>query len=177
MQLAAHGLGCSILTVNGMENGNFSLNVDDGWKLKQVDVMTEEGIKEAKAYLIRKDRAGLLMWVDTTSSDKANGGYFTKKDINDYKLKYCSGRKFYDALIARGEHVEKSASYKNPNHEGTCTLYWWYFRKKASATPTASGGSSKDSGREKVAKKTATPSSKLANKPPRTRKARAPKEK
>lgn len=175
MQLAAHGLGCSILTVNGMENGNCSIEINEGWANKQVDALSENGIKDFKAYLGRKDRAGLLLWVDTSVTDVAATGYFDASDVEDVKIKYSSGRKFYEALKARGEHVEKSASYKNPGHNGYCTLYWWYFRKKAVAA--GSGGSSKTTGRQKVATKTKTATPEPPDKPARTRKARAPKEK
>lgn len=166
MYLAAHSLGCSILTVVDMDDPNFKLQDPGGWGSERVNVMREDGKGFGKLlrYLRGKDRAGILLWVDTSTTDDGDVGYFDYTDGVDSKTYVCSGNKFYKMLESRGYHVEKTVSYKNPGHEGRCTVYWWYFRKrpksvasrgKTAVASKSSGGSSSRSseanGRKKVA--------------------------
>lgn len=161
MLLAAHSLGCSILTMCGMNDGMFSVGA--GWEPKRIDVFTRTGMAALKKHLKSLSRGGVMLWVDSSSTDTYGGNtYFNEDD----KLIECSGKRFYELLKSRGEYVEKSTSYNNPGHDGKCTIYFWHFRKKglplASRSPANGGGSSEANGGKASKKKTKTPSRRAA---------------
>jgi hypothetical protein len=158
MHLVSHGLGCSILTVADMDNPNFVLRETDAAfsKATSVNVMkkSDEGMTSLVEWLKGRSRAGILMWVDTSETDYSEGWWDTS-DMDDDKEYKCSGKKFYKMLKSRGYHVEKTPSYKNPGHDGKCSMYWWHFRK-------APGRLAKKARGKAVAKKAKTTSNRAA---------------
>lgn len=145
MMLGAHPLGCSIKCLHSMSSKHFH---GQAMGDKGFDPYTKAGLDQlitrlGKSSGLGLDRSGLCIWSDTSESDE--GEWIGKEDK--------SGKKFYDYLKKLGHHVEKSKPYKNPEHEGMCTLYMWYFRRKPEPRPTRSATSI---GRKEVVSKAKT---------------------
>lgn len=138
MMLGVHPLGCSVKALHDMGNSRFNgVSWDSG-----SDVYTKSGLnylldvlKENKNGL---NRGALCVWADTSDNDRYLG------------VDESSGKRFYEYLKKLGHHVEKSRSYKNPEHDGMCTLYMWYFRRRP--TPTATRSTTTAGGKKVVSK-------------------------
>jgi hypothetical protein len=151
VEISEGQLGCSVVELYDVDDCLIDAGDVGGWsngEWKQSNVLTVKGLADLKRRL-REDRVGgIAVWADTSVTDARY-----KKDATEHDVSrsHCSGKLFYEFLKSRGEHVQKSASYKNPGHQGVCTLYYWYFRKRAVRLATA--GPAKATGRKKVVSK------------------------